>query len=75
MSRITDRVVEEMTDWSVRPLDEIYAPISIDAIVVKGSDGQVANQPIYAAIGVSLEGERDILGLWAGAGVKGPSSG
>jgi transposase-like protein len=71
ISRITDKVVEEMNDWSVRPLDEIYAAIFIDAIVVKIRDGQVANRPIYAAIGVSLDGERDILGLWAGAGGEG----
>ena len=38
----------------------------IDAIVVKIRDGQVANQPIYAAIGVTLAGEKDVLGLWAG---------
>ena len=71
VSRITDRVIEEMTDWSVRPLDEVYAAVFIDAIVVKVRDGQVANRPIYAAIGVNLDGERDILGLWAGAGGEG----
>ena len=71
VSRITDRVIEEMNDWSVRPLDEIYAAVFIDAIVVKVRDGQVANRPIYAAIGVTLDGERDILGLWAGTGGEG----
>jgi putative transposase len=71
ISRITDRVLEEMNDWAVRPLDEIYAAIFVDAIVVKVRDGQVANRPIYAAIGVSLDGERDILGLWAGQGGEG----
>jgi putative transposase len=71
ISRITDKVVEEMNDWAVRPLDEIYAAIFIDAIVVKVRDGQVANRPFYAAIGVSLAGERDILGLWAGTGGEG----
>ena len=71
ISRITDRVLEEMNDWSVRPLDETYAAIFIDAIVVKVRDGQVANRPFYAAIGVSLAGERDILGLWAGTGGEG----
>ena len=45
--------------------------IFIDAIVVKVRDGQVANRPIYAAIGVTLDGERDILGLWAGTGGEG----
>jgi transposase-like protein len=68
ISRITDRVLEEMSEWAVRPLDEIYAAMFIDAIVVKVRDGQVANRPFYAAIGVTLDGERDILGLWAGQG-------
>jgi transposase-like protein len=71
ISRITDKVIEEMNDWAVRPLDETYAAIFIDAIVVKVRDGQVANRPFYAAIGVTLAGERDILGLWAGTGGEG----
>jgi putative transposase len=49
----------------------VYAAIFIDAIVVKIHDGQVANRPIYAAIGVTLDGEKDILGLWAGTGGEG----
>lgn len=60
-----------MNEWAVRPLDETYAAIFIDAIVVKVRDGQVANRPFYAAIGVTLGGERDILGLWAGTGGEG----
>ena len=71
ISRITDKVIEEMNDWATRPLDEVYAAIFIDAIVVKVRDGQVANRPIYAAIGVTLDGEKDILGLWAGTGGEG----
>ena len=71
ISRITDRVVEEMQAWQSRPLDDIYAAVFIDAIVVKIRDGQVANRPVYAAIGVSLEGDKDILGLWAGTGGEG----
>ncbi|MEU2032622.1 IS256 family transposase [Nocardia amamiensis] len=68
VSRITDKVVAEMQEWSSRPLDEVYVAIFIDAIVVKIRDGQVANRPIYAAIGVTVTGEKDILGLWAGTG-------
>jgi putative transposase len=64
-------VIEEMNDWAVRPLDEVYAAIFVDAIVVKVRDGQVANRPFYAAIGVTVDGERDILGLWAGQGGEG----
>jgi putative transposase len=71
ISRITDEVIEEMNDWSVRPLDEVYAAVFIDAIVVKVRDGQVANRPFYAAIGVTLAGDKDVLGLWAGTGGEG----
>jgi putative transposase len=71
ISRITDKVLEEMQGWVTRPLDETYAAIFVDAIVVKVRDGQVANRPFYAAIGVTLAGERDILGLWAGQGGEG----
>jgi putative transposase len=71
ISRITDRVIEEMQSWQARPLDEVYAAVFIDAIVVKVRDGQVANRPVYAAIGVTLRGEKDVLGLWAGQGGEG----
>ena len=52
----------------LRPLQGVYAAIFIDAIYVKVRDGQVGNQPFYAAIGVDLAGHRDVLGLWAGKG-------
>jgi putative transposase len=68
VSRITDRVLEEMASWSARPLEGVYAAVFIDAIMVKVRDGQVGNRPIYAAIGVDLQGQKDILGMWAGQG-------
>src|SRR5277367_4848827 len=71
ISRITDKVLEEMQSWQARPLDAVYAAVFVDAIVVKIRDGQVANRPVYAAIGVTLAGEKDILGLWAGTGGEG----
>ena len=71
ISRITDKVVAEMTDWSSRPLDAVYVAVFIDAIVVKVRDGQVANRPVYAAIGVTVDGRKDVLGLWAGTGGEG----
>ena len=71
VSRITDKVIEEMQAWQARPLDEVYAAVFIDAIVVKVRDGQVANRPVCAAIGVTLAGEKDVLGLWAGQGGEG----
>jgi putative transposase len=71
VSRITEKVVGEMTDWLNRPLEKVYPVIFIDAMVVKVRDGQVANKPVYVVIGVTVDGERDILGLWAGDGGEG----
>ena len=68
VTRITDRVIDEMQAWWGRPLESVYAAVFIDAIVVKVRDGQVRNRPIYAAIGVDLAGHKDILGMWAGDG-------
>ncbi|WP_051070064.1 IS256 family transposase [Actinopolyspora halophila] len=71
ISRITDKVVAEMDEWSHRPLDAVYCAIFIDAIHVKVRDGQVANRPVYAAIGVTIDGRKDVLGLWMGTGGEG----
>jgi transposase-like protein len=71
ISRITEKVIGEMTEWQNRPLDRVYPVVFIDAIHVKVRDGQVTNRPVYVAIGVSVKGERDILGLWAGDGGEG----
>ena len=62
VSRITDRVLEEMQTWWARPLEQLYVTVFIDAIMVKIRDGQVRNRPIYVAIGVDLDGHKDILG-------------
>ena len=66
ISRITDRILEEMSDWGNRPLDRVYPVVFIDALVVKIRDGQVTYRPVYTAIGVTVDGERDILGRWVG---------
>ena len=71
VSRITGKVVAEMAEWATRPLDAVYVAIFIDAIVVRVRDGQVASLPVYAAIGVTIDGRKDVLGLWAGAGGEG----
>jgi len=71
VSRITDKVVDEQVEWSARPLDAVYVAVFIDAIVVKVRDGQVSNRPVYAAIGVTVDGRKDVLGLWAGVGGEG----
>src|SRR6201989_2190837 len=66
ITTITDRVMDGLAEWQNRPLDPVYAVIFIDAINVKIREGQVANRPIYLALGVTVDGERDVLGLWAG---------
>lgn len=71
VSRITEKVVAEMQEWATRPLDSVYVALFIDAVVVKVRDGQVANRPVYAAIGVTTDGCKDVLGLWAGTGGEG----
>lgn len=66
ISAITDRVLDVMNEWQARPLDRVYPVVFIDAIRVKIRDGNVVNRPIYLALGVTVDGDRDILGLWAG---------
>ncbi|NUP74396.1 MAG: IS256 family transposase [Sinomonas sp.] len=66
VSRITDKVAGEMAEWSSRPLDPVYPVLFVDAIHVKVRDGQVRNMPFYVVLGVTVGGERDILGIWAG---------
>ncbi|WP_405168199.1 IS256 family transposase [Nocardia sp. NBC_01499] len=71
ISTITDKVIDGMTEWQNRPLDRVYPVIFLDAIHVKIRDGKVANRPIYLALAVTVEGGREILGLWAGDGGEG----
>jgi transposase-like protein len=66
ISRITDKIIDEMTEWSNRPLDPVYAVLFIDAIRIKVRDGSVCNKAFYVAVGVSVNGERDVVGIWAG---------
>jgi putative transposase len=66
ISRITDAILDDMTSWANRPLDRVYPVVLIDAIVVKIRDGQVANRPVYVAMGINLDGQRDVLGMWVG---------
>jgi putative transposase len=66
VSKVTDAVVAEMAEWQSRPLDRVYPVVLIDAIVLKIRDGQVANRPVYVAMGITLDGQRDVLGMWIG---------
>ena len=75
ISRISDRVLEEMTEWLHRPLDAVYPVIFIDAIVVKVRDGQVTNKPFYVVVGVTTAGERDIWASGSATAVRARSTG
>lgn len=71
ISKITDKVVDDLNSWQARPLDRVYPVVLIDAIHVKIRDGAVTNRPIYIAVGITLAGERDVLGMWVGTGGEG----
>jgi len=60
-----------MAAWLLRPPNAVNPVIFIDAIQVKVRDGAVANRGFYCAIGVPLDGRRDILGIWASRGEEG----
>lgn len=65
ISRVTDAVIDELTEWQNRALESVYPVVYIDALVVKVRDqGKVENKAVHIAVGVDLEGERDVLGLW-----------
>lgn len=71
ISTITDKVIEGMNEWQNRPLDSVYPVLFIDCVHVKLQDGKVANRPVYVVLAVTVEGTREILGLWAGDGGEG----
>jgi putative transposase len=65
ISTITDAVLEDVKAWQNRPLEGVYPIVYLDALVVKIRDGNVVrNHACYLAIGVNLDGERDVLGIW-----------
>ena len=66
ISKITDEIVADMAVWQNRTARRGVRGAGFDAIVIKVRDSQVANRPVYVAIGVDLQGERDVLGLWLG---------
>ena len=66
ISRITDAIVGDMEAWQSRPLDSIYPVLFVDGIRIKIRDGTVTNRVVYVVMGINMDGERDILGLWVG---------
>ena len=65
ISKVTDGVLELVTQWQSRPLDEVYAIVYLDCIVLKiRQDKQVINKAVYLALGVNMEGHKELLGIW-----------
>jgi putative transposase len=65
ISRVTDAVLDDVREWQQRPLEDVYPILFLDALIVKVRDGgAVRNKACYVVVGVNLEGERDVLGLW-----------
>ena len=67
VSKITERIVPEIREWQNRPLDPIYPFVFMDAIHYKIRDnGSVVSKAAYVVLGISIEGNKDILGIWIG---------
>jgi len=65
ISKVTDAVLEQVVEWQSRSLDAVYPIVYLDCIVVKiRQDKKVINKAIYLALGVSMEGHKELLGLW-----------
>jgi putative transposase len=65
ISEVTDAVLDDVKSWQSRPLDAVYPLVFLDGIVVKSrQDGRVRNKTVYLALGVGLDGEKELLGLW-----------
>lgn len=65
ISRVTNSVIERVVEWQSRPLDPVYPIVYLDCIVVKiRQDKQVLNKAIYLALGVNMEGHKELLGMW-----------
>ncbi len=65
ISNVTEAVIEEVKLWQRRPLEELYPIVYLDALMVKVRDeGHIQNKAIYVVLGVNLEGQKEVLGLW-----------
>src|SRR5580700_10280858 len=74
ISEVTDAVIEEVKAWQTRPLEPLYPILFLDALMVKmRHEGRVENRAVYVAIGIDLDGRKDVPGLWTLP--KAPSSG
>jgi putative transposase len=68
ISEVTDAVMEEVRAWQSRPLEAFYGVVFLDALYVKmRHEGRVENRAVYVALGINLEGRKEVLGLWTSA--------
>ncbi|MGA2252602.1 IS256 family transposase [Terracidiphilus sp.] len=68
ISNVTEAVIEEVKAWQSRLLEPVYPIVYLDALVVKmRSEGRVENRAVYVAIGITMEGQKEVLGLWTSA--------
>jgi putative transposase len=67
ISRVTDKILPVVREWQSRPLESIYAVVFMDAIHFHvRSDGQIIKKAVYIAIGIQMDGQKDVLGMWIG---------
>jgi transposase-like protein len=65
ISKVTDAVIDEVIEWQSRPLDPVYPIVYLDCIVLKiRQDKQVINKAVYLALGVNMDGHKELLGMW-----------
>jgi len=65
ISKVTDAVLEQVIEWQSRPIDAVYPIVYLDCIVVKvRKDKQVINKSVYLALGVNMDGQKELLGMW-----------
>lgn len=65
ISKVTDAVKEQVTEWQNRQLDALYPIVYMDCIVVKvRQNGSVINKAVFLALGINLEGQKELLGMW-----------
>src|SRR5215210_3922808 len=65
ISRVTDAVIDDVREWGKRPLEDIYPIVFLDCMVIKVREGgTVQRRALYLALGVTLDGDRDVLGMW-----------
>ena len=67
ISRVTDKILPIVREWQQRPLESLYAVVFMDAIHFHvRSEGQIVKKAVYIAIGIGMDGKRDVLGMWVG---------